>query len=317
MKKTINQTATKPLVIFIGEQHDNMAYGSLMEKLIKYSEARGLKVQIFSEYESQTGKIKLENQLQEPLRNAPDDPKIFEETTKFLDSRFVKMGDLDEREKIMTESLERYQQQGLTPRQLYEQTKPQMVVAPEIYGWMEGQLQEGEKTGFLGKGTTFEKPFTLENFYHDFRAQFNHEAVHGRMLEDLRSTKKDDTDVVIIVTGFGHTYGLDKELESDFDGCDKFVITNFLDNRITDPTERSKIKNADSSAQIGIGGLLEFDVDQTTKSAFIPDIVTEKLDEKARDKIKSLNSDLKKTEQMSFVERVQASNIEGKSGNEL
>jgi hypothetical protein len=277
----------EPLVIFVGEQHDNMAYGSLVENLIKYIESIGLNVQIFSEYKSQTQKIGMET----ALRNQATDPLAFEETTKFLDSRFIKMGDLAKREEIMAESLQRYKDQGFTPRQLFEQTKPQMVVAPEIYGMMESDLRDGESTGSVNG-----KPFNLDNFYHSYRAQFNHGAVHSAMLNDLRTAINVDTDVVVVVSGLGHTYGLNQEL-SEFEGCQKLVITNFLDNIITDPTRRGEIKKAESSAQIGIGGLLEFDVDPITKIASIPDIAREKLDEKSLTKKQSF-------EPASFVEKL-------------
>ncbi len=283
MSKNNEDTAIRnPLVIYIGEQHDNMAYGSLVEQIIKDSESKGLKVQVFSEFETQTQKIKREIKLGESLRNVPEDSQEFTRITQFLDDNFIKIGDLNEREEVLRKSLQEYQKRNLTPRQLYEETKSQIVVAPEIYQMMEMQLDEGKKTGLIDKGTKQERPFTLDNFYHNFRAQFNHSFVHGRMLEDLRREKQNNTDVVVIVSGFGHTYGLDQEL-TEFKGCQKYVITNFLDN-IPDADlskdDKNKIRAKETSAKIGIGGLLAFDVDPDTKRVTIPSIVSEALERK-------------------------------------
>ncbi len=141
---------TKPLVIFIGEQHDNMAYGSLIEQIVKNCQGKGLNLQVFSEFESQTQKIKMvEEVFGEPLRNQLPDKENFEAQIRFLDGCFVKMGDLDEREKIMAESLVEYKKQGLTPRQLYDQTKDKMIVSPDIYKFLEERLKQGEETGFF------------------------------------------------------------------------------------------------------------------------------------------------------------------------
>ncbi len=276
------KNSNKPLVIYVGEQHDNMAYGSLIEQIVEDCEKKGLKVQVFSEFETQTQKINLEEKLGEPLRNKPDDLAEFTKTTKFLDDHFIKMGDLNEREKIMAESLQKYQELGLTPRQMYEQTKSQMVVAPEVYGLMEGDLKEGEKTGSVNG-----KPFSLESFYHGYRAQFNHEAIHGAMLEDFRSARKPETDVIVLISGLGHTYGLNQEL-SELEGCKKFVVTNFLD--FLPLEQRTAIRNNEESAKIGTGGLLEFDVNPVSKEAVIPEVV--KLEIDARSQVKSEASKL-------------------------
>lgn len=297
--KNRNTAIEKPLVIYIGEQHDNMAYGSLVEQIIKDSESKGLKVQVFSEFETQTQKIEMEKNLGESLRNVPDDPQEFTRITQFLDNNFIKMGDLDERNEVLIKSLQEYKERNLTPRQLYEETKSQMVVSPEIYQIIEMQLDEGEKTGLIDKGLKSERSFTLDNFYHNFRAQFNHSFVHGRMLEDLRREKRDDTDAVVIISGFGHTYGLDQEL-TEFKDCQKYVITNFLDFLPTDV--RNEIREKETSAKIGIGGLLAFEIDPDTKQAAIPSIVSEALERESKSSKMNLAEEV--STEKSWVEKM-------------
>ena len=267
-----------PLIIFIGEQHDNMAYGSLIEQMVRYCEEGGLKIQVFSEFESQTQKIEMENSLGEPLRHRLTDDKAFHDNLSFLNKRFIKMGDLNKREIILAESLKKYQKLKLTPRQLYEQTKSKMIVDEEVHKMIESELEQGESTGKIQVGREL-KEFNLENFYHNYRAQFNHEKLHGIMLRDLQKSLDSETDVVIVISGFGHTFGLNQEL-TEFDGCQKFVITNFLDHLPAEIREEERAKQ--SSAKIGIGGLLEFKIDPTTNKAKIPEAVKLAIDERSQ-----------------------------------
>jgi hypothetical protein len=145
-----------------------------------------------------------------------------------------------------------------------------MIVSPGVFEVMESDLKTGEETGetYVKKE---KKPFNLENFYHNYRAQFNHEEVHGKMLQDFRNPKKDGTDVFIIVAGFGHIYGLDKELVELAD-CEKFVVTNFLDHLKPELMKAEREKES-RTAPIGKHGLLEFEVDPDTKKAEIPEIL--------------------------------------------
>jgi len=309
--------STKPIIILVGEAgHGDLSHGSLIENIAKYSQDKGLKFQIFSEFETQSQKIEVCKQRPEfpnktPFINEPSDQSL-RDTTAFLDKNFIPIGNLASREKLLEERFDEFKKQGLSASEVVDQI----------------MHENGNKLGISPKMLEMLDPtkMTLEDLKAEWGAPLHYPQIHEQMIDDLQTKRSSDADVVIIVTGFGHSYGMDQKLQEQFPGIDRYAVTNFMKYQGPPDLElRKQIRfDEEKFAPIGNQGLLGFDVDAVTKQASIPSIIQEKLDEISHSKqyeqenkggfVEKLGLEKQPDQQeKSFVERMRSDSTKGTS----
>jgi CubicO group peptidase (beta-lactamase class C family) len=277
----------KPLIIYIAEDdHGDMSYGSLTEKIIKDCHAKGLSTKTFSEFPSQTAKSqkqKVRNGLEEittyqvtdDVMTLERDRVSVEQTSEFLDQQFIEMGLMEERYeryKATFESLE----PNTTTKELIDQRRG-FVDNPELLEMMELDAKTGEISGA-------DKIGDLENFYAYWRSPMHYTLTHERMVEHVSDgLKEENPDVIIISVGSPHIPGLDKKLASlsPFQDSQKIVVGKFptglegLDNYVFGGTPEECKK---------VGKLARFDVDLEKREALIPELIAITISDKQKEK---------------------------------
>lgn len=109
---------------------------------------------------------------------------------------------------------------------------------------------------------------------------------------------------VIVVTGFGHSYGMDQKLKQEFAGSDRYAVTNFMKYSGPDDVELRQQIRADEEkfAPVGNHGLIGFEVD-SQNMALVPEIIAQAIAEKS--KLKSQKLEQKnKSDSSTWVEKL-------------
>ena len=288
MKNSESKNSNKPLVIYIAEDdHGDMSYGSLTEKIIKDCRAKGLSTKTFSEFPSQTAKSqkqKPRNGLEEitsykvtdDVMTLESDLVSVEQTAEFLDQEFIEMG-------LMKERYERYKatfeslEPNTTTQDLIDQRRG-FVDNPELLEMMELDAKTGEISGA-------DKIGDLENFYAYWRSPMHYTLTHERMTEHVSDGLKEESpDVVIISVGSPHIPGLDKQLSSlpHFQDSQKIVVGKFpkglkgFDNYVFGGTPEACLK---------VGQLVDsFEIDKEKREAVIPEAIEKAIEKKSQSK---------------------------------
>ena len=270
-------TADKPLVIYVAENdHGDMSYGSLIEKIIKDCQEKGLSTKTFSEFSSQTAKSQKQIPRTPDLMNLTNSQENIEKTAKFLDSQFISMGNIQARISMWSDTQKRLPA-GTTPDQLFLSLKSN-VDNPELHRLMEDDLKTGAISGANKIGD-------LENFYAHWRSVLHYKQTHEEMAKDVRNNlqTKGNADVIIIVAGSPHLPGLNQQLH-EFRDSSKIVVGNFPEG--LDPLN-NLIYSGSPEFVAGIGKIISFEVDLDKKEAIVPYIIKRMIDEKSESKAKS------------------------------
>lgn len=340
----------KPLVIYISENdHSDMSYGSVTAKIIKDCQNKGLAVQSFSEFESQSQKV---GWMKRFLKNQGEEGS-FKATTNFLDKEFIPMLPFTKRFGVEEDVLqgvlgEEYVDALKFKDFLKEKNKikpnPEAVIAqddvimllnkfrddPKVMQQLEGLIKHGNNiNNFVNnawpKELTPSRAFDdlleevdnpdikvmlkkyQENWIVDdgdkgkkgvnkLRNCFSYNQIHEAMANNIEGMLQPETDVVIVVAGSQHVFGLNKNLGA-FEGCEKIVVGNIPENLSTlkETLVRDGIETKDGRAALeeifSHGGTPEscaqvarcvnFEVDSKSKEASIPDTVRTSIDKRS------------------------------------
>jgi hypothetical protein len=272
---------TKPLVIFVGERHDDFSYITLVDELVKSSEKKGLTVELFSEFKSQEEKIK---------RDKWNYPKS--DGSISTDEEFAIISDKDKEGKIpnmeavptkwlkKTRSLDTALSEGKMPG-YYENYHEEQEVARNAIRESEiatvAALNKDDEN-YKEKKSVIEKQHgdQWDKTFHDFLAKRDADYIEA-IRASLEAPK---SDVVIVWTGGGHVKPVAEGLGIPQDE----IIT---------------VSNQDST-RVGELALTKFLVDLDTKNVAIPISIEEKLTELQKSKTESAIEEKKE----SFVEKL-------------
>lgn len=286
-RRSVTEANNRPLVIYISESdnHQDMSQSSLARQLIEQCESKGLLVKVFSEFRSQTCKVSaascssfdewkgaiegssfvvdVPRQL-EKLKNAPSE-EVHIATTRFLDSRFIPMDDLADRNFARAQEtwskLPQDVQTG-SPKNLLDYfDKLGTVDHPSTLRDMKDDVEKGKIPGEWVNGEG-KKPVDDAKAYYDFWANcLNYKSTHEKMAQDVRGNlvEQPSPDVIIMIAGDPHIFGLDQQLPE------------LKDSRriITGGEKIDRIEGIDR---------MVFSVDPDTKAAIIPKELAEAID---------------------------------------
>ena len=315
--------ANSPLIIYIAEtDHGDMSYSSLLRQVIEDCGSKGLSIKVFSEYESQTYKVNgmannirddaidgapvdIERQLA-VLRNVPS-KETHIETTEFLDRHFIAMGGVKKRwRELVPQTWEKLPEEiktGTPENLLHHFIKLEAIDNPAILQRMKNDVTKGElprEDGVMDASTN------SESYYRYWGGCLNYKFIHEGMAQDVKKGLAGyATDGIIIIAGEAHI----KALSEQFD----LHLPEFVDS------QKVVIRNSKEFDIDGVGQLIEFEFDQETKKAHIPDLLSEMMIQKSLSKrIPSQSQEL--SQEKSWFERMRSDPTKGKSqggSNEL
>lgn len=284
--RSVTEANNRPLVIYISESdnHKDMSQSSLARQLIEQCESKGLLVKVFSEFRSQTCKVSAAScssfdewksaiegsfvvdvpQQLEKLINAPS-KEAHTATTRFLDSKFIPMDDLAERN--FARANETWSKippdvQTGSPKNLLDYFEALGCIDhPSTLRDMKDDVEKGKIPGDWVNGEG-KKPVDDAKAYYDFWANcLNYKSTHEKMAQDVRGNlaEQPSPDVIIMIAGDPHIFGLDQQLP-ELKGSRRIITGG---------------ENIDSIE--GIDRMV-FSVDPDTKAAIIPKDLAEAID---------------------------------------
>lgn len=279
----------EPLVIYIAEtDHGDMSYSSLLRKVIEDCNSKGLKTKVFSEFGNEQLKSQDEKLMTQAsnLSNVPE-KEIHESTTKILNERSIPMGNLYERFTQHIPNAWESLPDNIRPSTLFEARKSQ-IDNPETLELLEAEIRirqanQENKAGKIGDRDWGEKndDSDVANVWGNGNA-FVQQMTHQAMAEDVARKRNGDEDVIIMIAGSPHIYGIDKELGSEFQDCQKLVVGNFrefeLDLSSLESIRQAQHLSGKASCQ-EVGEVVGFEVG-LDKQATIPSIISEALERK-------------------------------------
>jgi hypothetical protein len=270
----------KPLVIYIAEtNHGDISYSSAAEKIIKECDAKGLKTRVFSEFGNKEKGLGSEDEKS----LVGYFPK--EQVNKFVNERCVPMGNVFNRFTKLIPDVEKTFPKDVTPSQIFNQRKT-YVDNPEILKLLAAEIavrQQNQKYGIGGIGnqnSAGKDGADSKKFWGNANA-FVQTTTHKEMAQDVSKMINGQEDVVIMIAGAPHIYGLDKALGSTFQNCEKLVVGNFQECEV-DLSNLESIENAkrlcgEESCQ-QVGKITDFKVSHD-KQAVVPEIISGALSE--------------------------------------
>ena len=302
----------KPLVIYIAEtDHGDMSYSSLLRKVIEDCDSKGLKTKVFSEFGNEQLKSQDEKLMTQAsnLSNVPE-KEIHESTTKLLNERSIPMGNLYERfTQHIPQALESLPE-DITPSQLFEARRDQ-IDNPETLQLLEAEIRirqqnQKEETGEIGnRDSKGKEGKDFESIWGNGNA-FVQQMTHQAMAEDVARKRNGDEDVIIMIAGSPHIYGIDKELGSEFQDCQKLVVGNFrefeLDLSSLESIRQAQHLSGKASCQ-EVGEVVGFEVG-LDKQAVIPSTISEALERESKSIFSEAKEALEEKQQESFVEKL-------------
>lgn len=311
--------AKSPLIIYIAEtDHGDTAYSSVAEKIIKECDAKGLRTSIFSEFGNKEKGLGSEDE-KSLVKYFPK-----EQVNKFVNERCVPMGNVFNRFTKLIPEAEATFSEDITPSQIFDQRKG-YVDNPETLKLLEAEITVRQQNQKEGIGKVSDQDLDGKDFWNKGnRNAFVQTTVHQEMAQDVTGMITRQEDVVIMIAGAPHIYGLDKALGSTFQNCEKLVVGNFQEFEV-DLSDLESIENAkrlcgkDSCETVG--NVVGFEV-SSDKQAAVPDVVTKAISKQAERETFLERLDLKEPEgqKKSWVERMRSDPTKGKSlggSNEL
>jgi len=304
-----------------------MSYSSLLKQVIEDCSSKGLSTKVFSEFESQAYKVScmthasngdrekaidgvptadIDEQLR-VLRNAPSEETHIE-TTKFLDRHFIAMGGVKKRwRELVPQTWEQLPEEiktGTPENLLHHFIGLGAIDDPAILQMMKNDVTKGElpKEDYIMDAST-----NSESYYRYWGGCLNYKLIHQGMAQDVKkglAGQQATPDVIIMIVGKAHIQGLNKQFDQklpEFPDSQKVVIRN------------SKEVVIDGV----VGKLIEFEFDQETKKAHIPELLSEIMSQKSLSKrIPSQSQEL--SQEKSWLERMRndptSDPTEGKKG---
>lgn len=284
--------ANSPLIIYIVEtDHRDMSYSSFLRQLIEYCDSKGLSTKVFSEFESQTYKVNgmannsrddaidgapvdIERQLA-VLRNVPS-KETHIETTEFLDRHFIAMGGVKKRwREIVPQTWEQLPEKiktGTPEKLLQHFIGLGAIDDPAILQKMIGDVKEGKIP--RDDENIMDASTNSESYYRYWGSCLNYKFIHQEMAQDVKkglAGQQATPDVIIMIVGKEHIQGLNQQFD--------LHLPEFADS------QKVVIRNSKEVVIDGVGKLIEFEFDQETKKAHIPDLLSEMMSQKSPSKI--------------------------------
>ena len=302
------QSSTKkPLIIYVAEtDHGDMSYSSLLEKIAKDCDAKGLKSQIFSEFPNQTDKITTQSWRpntpddiltsydwqKEHLRNVPEQ-KLHQANTELLDKKLIPMGDLKGRGSMYDQTFEAIKQHfsgkssiGAEGMEMYLNE----IDDPDVLTLVKAHFEEMKEKGI--QIPLDQRPFAFYDAI-DGPTAIHFKILHEQMAQDVAQNLDPQTDVVIMIAGGPHIPGLASQLDEAFHDNKKIVVGNFKEASNPDSPEFDKVAMFNSGSPKSCaaisGKVIGFEVAKNNQ-AIIPDKLSKTLEDKAVQKQTSQQS---------------------------
>jgi hypothetical protein len=322
---TINMRGSKansPLIIIIAEKdHGDMSYSSLLRQVIEDCGSNGLSTKVFSEFESQTYKVNgmannsrddaidgapvdIERQLA-VLRNVPS-KETHIETTEFLDHHIIAMGGVKKRwRELVPQTWEKLPEEirtGTPENLLLHFEERGAIDNPAILKMMRDDVTKGElprEDGVMDANTN------AKSYYDYWGGCLNYKLIHQGMAQDVKKGLAGyaTPDAIIIIAGKDHILGLSEQFD--------LHLPQFADS------QKVVIRNSKEVVIDGVGRLIEFEFDQETKKAHIPELLSEIMSQKSLSKRISSQSE-KLSPEKSWGKRMRSDSTsdptEGKKG---
>ena len=320
--------ANSPLIIYIAEaNHSDMSYSSFLRQVIEDCDSKGLSTKVFSEFESQTYKTNgmthalkgdreksldgvpadIDEQLR-VLRNVPSQETHIE-TTEFLDRHFIAMGGVKKRwRELVPQTWEQLPEEiktGTPENLLGHFEELGAIDNPAILKMMRDDVTKGElprEDGVMDANTN------AKSYYDYWGGCLNYKLIHQGMAQDVKKGLAGyaTPDAIIIIAGKDHIPGLSEQFD--------LHLPEFADS------QKVVIRNSKEVVIDGVvGKLIEFEFDQETKKAHIPELLSEIMSQKSLSKrISSQSEEL--SQEKSWFERMRSDPTKGKSqggSNEL
>ena len=293
----VGEKEQNPTVIFVAEgNHGDMIYSSLVKQIAEQCISRDLKFLILSEFKDQDEKLTTQAQN---LSNIPDS-KTHEETTKFLNEKFIPMGNVFKRFTEIIPNVLKALPDDVTPSMLLMKLK-ENVDNPETIKLLNREIEirkENEKnqTGKIGERDSPGKSGEdVKNFWGNGNA-FVQSIVHKEMAQDVVKAleKNKGTQILIIFSGTSHAYGVNQEVENLYPGFkdfQKLVVGRFQEEVGVSVEELKDVKSVqDAMLSSGrescgaVGKVVSFEVNPDTKQAILPPELLQKIEEKFQEK---------------------------------
>jgi hypothetical protein len=315
--------AKSPLIIYIAEtDHGDISYSSVAEKIIKECDAKGLRTSVFSEFGNKEKGLGSEDE-KSLVGYFPQ-----EQVNKFVNERCVPMGNVFNRFTKLIPAAEATFSEDITPSQTFDQRRS-YVDNPETLKLLAAEItvrQQNQKEGIGEVGnqdSAGKNGADFKKFWGNANA-FVQTTAHQEMAQDVARMISGQEDVVIMIAGAPHIYGLDKALGATFQNCEKLVVGNFQEFEV-DLSNLESIENAKrlcgKKSCESVGSVLGFEV-SIDKQAAVPDMVTKAISKQTEKEAFVERLDLKESEgqKKSWVERMRSDPTKGKSlggSNEL
>ena len=256
----------KPLLIFIAEDHADTSYPKIAEKIINRCDALGLEIKVFSEFGNK----------EKGLGSEDEKSKVgyFKEDAinQTVNQRAIPIGSVFDRFTILIPQAHAQFRDGITPSEIYELRKG-FIDNPETRELLEQEIALRKQIGKDVDGKDFWEKGNKNAFVQ--------KTTHEIMAEDAKKKLNGQEDVLIIIAGAPHIYGLNKELGSTFEGSVKLVVANFekftLDPCNLESIENAKMKSGKKSCEM-VGAVVGFDREKIE----IPKVVDDSIRDKAQ-----------------------------------
>ena len=311
--------ANSPLIIYIAEtDHRDTSYSSVAEKIIKYCDAKGLKISIFSEFGNK-----------EKGWGSEDEKFLAgylskEQVNEFVNERCVPMGNVYNRFTKLIPEAEAKFSENITPSQIFDQRKS-YIDNPETLRFLEAEIAVRQQNQKKGIGAVGDQDLDGKSFWDKGNKNaFVQTTAHQEMAQDVIKMISGQEDVVLIIAGPPHIPGVEKALGSKFQNCEKLVVGNFKEFEV-DLSNLESIENAKrlcgKESCKSVGSVVGFEVGFDNQ-ATIPDVVTQAISKQVESKKSVERLDLKESEgqKKSWLERMRSDPTKGKSqggSNEL
>jgi len=309
--------AKNPLIIYIAEtDHGDTSYSSLVEKIIKDCDSKGLRISVFSEFGNKEKGLGSEDEKSLVGYFAK------EKVNKFVNKRCVPMGNVLNRFTKLIPEAEAKFSKDITPTEIFNQRKG-YVDNPETLKLLEAEIavrQQNQEKGIgeVGNRDSAGKDGADSKKFWGNANAFVQTAAHQEMAQDVTRMISGQEDLVIMIAGAPHIYGLDKALGKTFQNCKRLVVGNFQEFE-ADLSNLESIENAKrlcgkkSCESVGSVVGFEFGID---KQEVVADVVTKAISDLVAEKktfVEKLDLKGPEGQKESFVERMRSDPTKGKS----
>ena len=203
-----------------------------------------------------------------------------ESINKTVNERAIPIGSVFDRFTKLIPQAQAQFRDGITPSEIYGLRK-EFIDNPETSELLKQEMAVRKQMGMDIDGMGFWRQGNSNAFVQ--------KTTHEIMAQDAITKLNGQEDVLIIMVGAPHIYGLNKELGSTFDRSEKWVIGNFkeftLDPTSLDSIEKAKERSGEKSCKM-VGAVVGFD----PLKIEIPKVVDDEILKQAQMKRQSIDA---------------------------